>query len=306
MAAIEAASPDSKTRFLVLTDTYGLEILPRNSLAPICRPGGHDFTLYIPFFKRRVAEARRTIDPTLFQPIIGRYGEARDAEAGITFVDQAICSFQPQNGALLEICAISYTPSFGDWALQYDRYDGYNYAIDNVHDVMMIHGSPIGVMGSNRMGNLIGSLHPFEAVSRARPRLHCYGHIHEVLGVKFIKWRQESATDTFHTTDMHEQNSILIENISTIREKRKRASVELSATRHCIADPYPLKSGSRTLFVNTATSGIRDHPVQPPWVVDLELPRATRQTNFWGTQQSPDYPFCCAGFLIPVRAQCEL
>lgn len=46
-------------------------------------------------------------------------------------------------------------------------------------------------------------------------------------------------------------------------------------TSHCAGDANPLKWGAQTLFVNAAIKGTEeDHPMQLPWLIDIELPRA--------------------------------
>ncbi|KAL2056277.1 hypothetical protein ABVK25_003300 [Lepraria finkii] len=45
-------------------------------------------------------------------------------------------------------------------------------------------------------------------------------------------------------------------------------------TSHCVGDEYPLEYGKQTLFVNASVSGSGALPVQRPWLVDVELPRA--------------------------------
>ncbi|KAJ5464240.1 hypothetical protein N7475_007375 [Penicillium sp. IBT 31633x] len=142
------------TRYLIFSDTHGLENPPNFVLrhdadvaihcgdltteskidehkasvrflravnAPL-KPviaGNHDFSMNIPVFQRKVADAQ-PLDPELVEKFYGCYQEARglfdqEKEAGITFLDEGTHSFRLQNGALLKIYASPYTPSLGDW-----------------------------------------------------------------------------------------------------------------------------------------------------------------------------------------------
>ncbi|KAJ5249756.1 hypothetical protein N7489_000166 [Penicillium chrysogenum] len=154
-----------KTRFLVFSDTHGLDTPPEfvsreyadvaihcgdltteskldefkasisflravNAPLQLVIAGNHDFTMDIPVFQRKVAEAQ-PLDPQLVQKFYGRYEEARDLfgkekdATGITFLDEGIHTFRLQNGALLNVYASPYTPSCGDWGFQYRRDHGH-------------------------------------------------------------------------------------------------------------------------------------------------------------------------------------
>lgn len=153
-----SASRDVKTRFLVLSDTHGLDAdsLPDSIkrqyadvvihcgdltaqseiedykasirfLQALDAPlklviaGNHDFTMDIPVFQRKMAEAQPPLDPRLVEKTFGKFGEARQLfnETDITFLDEGTHSFRLQNGALLNVHASPYTPSLGDWGFQY-------------------------------------------------------------------------------------------------------------------------------------------------------------------------------------------
>ena len=46
-------------------------------------------------------------------------------------------------------------------------------------------------------------------------------------------------------------------------------------TNHCAGDKYPLEPGKQTLFMNAAVMSVRYHPMQLPWLVNIELPNAS-------------------------------
>jgi len=50
---------------------------------------------------------------------------------------------------------------------------------------MMTHGPPKGILDEYEQGNM-GFENLLRAARRARPRLYCFGHIHEGYGSKLI------------------------------------------------------------------------------------------------------------------------
>lgn len=56
--------------------------------------------------------------------------------------------------------------------------------------------------------------------------------------------------------------------------KHKGDPMDCFLTSHYSEDPHPPKRGSETLSINTAMEGFQDLLIQPPWVVDIELPAA--------------------------------
>ena len=297
-----------KTRFLIISDTHGLEELPStisnqsvdvaihcgdltteskleeykstirlldsiNAPLKITIAGNHDFTMDIPMFRKKVAEARPALDPILVEKFYGYTGEAREIfnqKESITFLDEGTHEFRLLNGALLKVYASPYTPSLGDWGFQYHPEHGHDFLIDNV-DVAITHGPPKGVMDITRSAERAGCPFLFEAIARARPRMHCFGHIHEGWGAKLVTWRRKPSPKPSHLTDIDNEKSVLIERLSTIRPRINKIATEYFSTSHSSADPSPLEWGSQTLFVNAAVQGGGSLPVQPAWIVDLDL-----------------------------------
>ena len=300
-------SANIKTRFLVFSDTHGLDSLPHsvasqyadvaihcgdltteskieeykasirflqavNAPLKLAIAGNHDFTMDIPVFQRKVAEVQPRLDHRLVEQTYGYYGEARNLfsdTTGITLLDEGTHSFRLRNGASLNVYASPHTPSLGDWGFQYHPDHGHTFSIHNV-DIAMTHGPPKGIMDYTNSGQRAGCPFLFEAITRARPRMHCFGHIHEGWGAKLVTWRQKVSQRPSHLTDIDNGNSVLIDRLSTIQ-----TSMELRATSHCSGDPNPLKWGSQTLFINASIEGAGELPIQPPWLVDLELPPST-------------------------------
>ncbi|CAG8903289.1 unnamed protein product [Penicillium egyptiacum] len=306
-----AEAANVKTRFLVFSDTHGLASPPDFVLrqyadvaihcgdltteskidefkASICFlqamnaplklviAGNHDFTMDTPIFQRKLAESQ-PLDPRLVQKVYGNYEEARglfsEKETGITFLDEGIHHFRLQNGARLNVYASPYTPSLGDWGFQYHPHRGHDFRIENV-DVVMTHGPPKGIMDYTNSGQHAGCPHLFKAIVRARhrPLMHCFGHIHEGWGGKLVRWRDKVSPEPSHLTDIDNEQSVLISRLSTLRGKGN--PTECSTTSNCSEYYNPLKRGSETLFINATLEGSQDLLIQPPWLVDLDLPAA--------------------------------
>ena len=256
--------------------------------------GNHDFTLDTPTFKKKVADARPSLNPDLVKKVYGDYGESRqiieDAKAaGIIFLDEGNYQFVLENHALLTVYASPWTPSLGTWGFQYRLVQGHEFRVESGVDVVITHGPPKGIMDYTDSRQRAGCPHLFGAVARGRPRLHCFGHIHEGWGAKLITWRDQLTEVPSHFTDIDNDRSVIVGKLSDFRpsrfdtpesteEKLKKAEYyrreRCFATSHCTGDEHPLDFGAQTLFVNAAIQGTEEHPLQLPWVVDLELPSA--------------------------------
>ena len=320
-----------KTRFLILSDTHGMEFRSEDipsqhvDVAIHCGDlteeskieeyqtsiqllkdikaslklviaGNHDFTLDIPAFKKKVADARPSLDPDLVKKVYGDYGDARqifeDADvraAGIIFLDEGNHHFVLENGATLNVYASPWTPSLGDWGFQYTPRQGHDFEIPQAVDLVITHGPPKGIMDYTESKQRAGCPDLFGAIARARPRLHCFGHIHEGWGAKLVTWRDPLTETPSHFTDIDNERSIIVEKLSGLRQSRfdtvetqrqKLAKAEKCrrnryySTTHCPGDANPLDFGRQTLFVNAAIEGNEEHPFQMPWLVELELPMA--------------------------------
>lgn len=260
--------------------------------------GNHDFTLDIPTFKDRVAEMHPP-DPEGVKRELGDYGEARQLfeeakEDGIILLDEGLYHFDLANGASLTIYCSPFTPSTGGWGFQYHPKEGHTFAIENGVDVVMTHGPPKGIMDSityftkdrTKLETVrVGCPDLFTAVALARPRLHCFGHIHERWGARLVTWRDNADTPPSHYNAIDNEKSSTITNLSRLKEsshddpetrEAKLAKLQTSerdgcySTSHCTNDVAPITSGTQTLFVNAAIQG-DDHSFHLPWLVDIEL-----------------------------------
>ncbi|EXJ66416.1 uncharacterized protein A1O5_10568 [Cladophialophora psammophila CBS 110553] len=207
-----------KTRLPILSDTHGTDFNPAEKPLPradidaplkLAISANHDFTLGDVAFRNKVAEATPPLDLKLVEKEYGAIEGARrlweDAkDIGIILLDEGTHHFTLQNGAHLTVYASPYTPSLGACGFQYHPDRGHNFAIQEGVDVVITHGPPKGIMdythGRERAGcaDLFAAL--FAAVAQARPRVHCFGHIHEGWGAWLVTWRvyARRPTDSFH------------------------------------------------------------------------------------------------------------
>jgi hypothetical protein len=331
---------DIKTRFLILSDTHGkpssLPDIPVDVvihcgdltdeskidefhatlalLGSIDAPlklviaGNHDFTLDTAAYQKKVANANRffSIDMETIAREYGEYGDARKLfsnDDGIVFLDEGIHDFNLNNGARLTVYASPFTPSVdADWGFQFHHGEHHDYVIDHPVDVVITHGPPKGVLDrtTSEPPQSAGCAQLFAAVARARPRLHCYGHIHEGWGAKMVTWREKPSENPSHFTDIDNGASTVIETLATLRpckwddaetlkEKEllagKLATQGYRQTSHCqcAGDNHPITPGQATLFVNAAIQPrYDDDEPQFPWVVDIELPAtAAKPAQVW-------------------------
>ena len=325
-----------KTRLFIISDTHGMDLTPSdkpfhradvaihcgdltdgskleefrsaiqllqdiNAPLKLAIAGNHDFTMDIPAFEKKVAEATPSLDPELVVNEYGALGDARQLfeeaeDAGIMFLDEGTHHLTLENGALLTVYASPYTPALGAWGFQYRPEQGHNFSIEEGVDVVITHGPPKGIMDYTYGRERAGCPKLFAAIARARPRMHCFGHIHEGWGAKLVTWRESFDEQPTHFTAIDNDRSPVIEKLAGLKPSRfdtqedaKQKVKKLEhynqerccTTSHCVGDEYPLKRGEQTLFVNASFSGSEDLPVQRPWLVDIELPRAG-QTNQGG------------------------
>ncbi|CAJ2509000.1 Uu.00g140260.m01.CDS01 [Anthostomella pinea] len=255
--------------------------------------GNHDFTLNLPAFKQRVEEAVPAIEPDLIKKEYGGYGEARrlfDEATGITFLDEGTHHFILANGARMTVYASPYTPSKNGNVFQYPPATGHDFAIADGTDVVITHGPPHGIMDYSTESRRAGCPDLFAAVARARPRVHCFGYIHEGWGAKLVAWRDAISGKPSHFADIDNERSVVVEKLvnltaakfdttASMEEKTLRRAEYVDrgccATSHCAGDDNPLGFRRHTLFVNAAIEGMSDEmPFHPPWLVDVELPLA--------------------------------
>ncbi|KAM7203829.1 Metallo-dependent phosphatase-like protein [Naviculisporaceae sp. PSN 640] len=247
----------------------------------------------------------------------GYPGQANDLlktarSEGIIFLrEEGTYDFRLANNAWLTVYASPYTPSSASsdpslppmGAFQYHRSHDHGHAFNGMTraqniDVVITHGPPCGILDRTEDKIRLGCPLLFEAVERARPRMHCFGHVHEGWGAKMVTWRdsdRKTGERVSHFTAIDNGNSQLIESLGTLKpgkwdspevveEKRKklegyrgqgyygtvhRADIEEGEVI------TPLEKGKQTLFVNAAIQGLdREEGQHFPWIVTIHLNEA--------------------------------
>jgi hypothetical protein len=180
------------------------------------------------------------------------------ADAGVTYLEEGTHTFTLKSGATFTIYASPYQPEFNRWAFGYehteDRFNlpgqvakGTTSIAQNPIpdfpgvDIVMTHGPSKGILDHCRAGNK-GCENLLRAIRRAKPRLHCFGHIHEGYGAQRITWNTEkqSPQANFFPDDQG----------------------------------FSVEFGKETLAVNAAIRNGDNEADNAPFLVELELPVA--------------------------------
>jgi hypothetical protein len=217
--------------------------------------GNHDLSLDGLYWQNNLEEDD---DPDEHQRAIEIMTGPLVKEAGVTYLEEGTHTFILENGARFNIYVSGYQPEFGGWAFPYewteDRYNtseqtrkGTVLSAKNPIpsfpevDIDMTHGPPHGILDECHQGHT-GCKNLLHAIKRAKPLMHCFGHIHEGYGAKMVKW-EEDRSDEIH-------------------------------------NDYPKASGGsvtpgrETLFLNAAIMDGKYQATNAPWIVTLALHRA--------------------------------
>ena len=188
-------------------------------------------------------------------------------ESGMTYLEEGIHTFKLSNGAKFTVYASPFTPGdrTSNWAFQYqhfeDRYNNANQVLPKTTsigmnpipttgiDIVMTHGPPYSILDNKR-----GCRNLLRAVSRARPLMHCFGHIHDGHGANLVTWNLDGS----------------------VKNPERATPLE---TEEINEYPYTCKWSiqprQQTLMINAAImmntrTGLQPH--YKPFVVALDLP----------------------------------
>ncbi|OHF01179.1 hypothetical protein CORC01_03494 [Colletotrichum orchidophilum] len=138
-------------------------------------------------------------------------------QSGISLLSEGLHSFTLNDGRSFTLYASPYTPEFNGYAFSYgpdeDRFSPAETAGDcerhgiNTHgpnpisenvDIVVTHGSPQVPGRDYRLdldseGAHCGCPKLWKAIERIRPRVHCFGHLHEGYGSQMIEWGADSS-----------------------------------------------------------------------------------------------------------------
>lgn len=165
--------------------------------------GNHDLELDKAYWQEKSKSPASSGDPEDHARATNIMTGALAAEAGVAYLAEGTHTFTLKNGATFKIYASPYTPAISDWAFAYqpnqDRYNSPAHLAKGVKsigpnpiphdvDIIMTHGPPRGILDLCSQGH-VGCPNLLQAIRRVKPRMHCFGHVHEGAGVEEIDWR---------------------------------------------------------------------------------------------------------------------
>ncbi|KAI9839453.1 MAG: hypothetical protein M1819_002078 [Sarea resinae] len=240
--------------------------------------GNHDISLD-PDYYADIGHFRHQTDEEDVERVRELWTGAEAKGAGILYLEEGLSTFTLKNGARFTIYTSPYQPEFCRWAFAYERdEDRFNPSSPDSElppalnpvpdfpkvDIMLTHGPPLNRLDKVGRGGNVGCEHLLRAVQRARPRLHCFGHIHEGWGAERVRWG-----------DARDSKAEGIESVDLLEQDQEKMLAERSAYIDASSgSDHPLEFGRETLMVNASIMNVRYKPVNAPWVVDLDLPLA--------------------------------
>lgn len=273
--------------------------------------GNHDISLDEEFYHRKGPFMHRRPPYQKDNPEIARemWKGEHAKRAGVTYLDEGTHEFVLKNGAKLrvsfpsstfsilypwrvlltyspsQVYASPYQPEFCDWAFPYfrheDRYNPSHQCTPNATpiaqnpvpdfpaiDVMMTHGPPQGILDATDRGEHVGCGHLLRAARRCKPRLHCFGHIHEGWGAKTVKWRKDDDLDVQNGKYIHSSDKVVVDRTEMLEERAAKVDISMESGSK-------VNFGEDTLMVNASIMTLQYQPMNGPWLVDLDLERAT-------------------------------
>lgn len=218
------------TRFLIISDTHDRWPYSDSNAAPKVDVMLHcgDFTQVggVPAFRRAI-ENIKAIDAELKLVIAGNHdleldetwvrdnmededelNDSIDAIAffktqrkhGIYYLEEGTHNFTLGSGVKFSTYASPYTPEFNGYAFAYGTEDRFNLGIHPIPadvDIVMTHGPPSFQISAydldiNGKGEHCGCEKLAKAIRRVKPRLHCFGHLHEGRGAAYALWDNDT------------------------------------------------------------------------------------------------------------------
>ena len=237
--------------------------------------GNHDLTLDRNYVNRSVSNKAQISSMTIDEAHKIWHGPLAK-EAGVTYLSEGLHSFTLASGARLRVYASPYTPEFCNWGFDYkrneDRWNTPESSLPNTTniaenpvpdfpgvDIVMTHGPPENHLGQCYNSFHAGCRHLLHALKSAKPRLHCFGHIHEAWGAERLQWVHEGSS-------MYDTKPVEVD--LTKAKKEGCAYVDARST-----SKDAVMHGKGTLLINAAIMDLRYEPTNAPWLVDMDFPR---------------------------------
>lgn len=241
--------------------------------------GNHDITLDADYWRAHgPAIAGSDYNSSMASDAMKLMKGRKALQAGVTFLHEGTHSFRLQSGAAFTVYASPYYPASGDGTFPHMAYryetnqDRFNsvekatkyaeaVAINPIPDfpnvdIVMTHTPPLGHLDQTKKGSYLGCRSLQRAIARAKPRVHCFGHVHEAYGAEVVTW-------SGILPDYDDEKSV------SGRNQLVPSHIDVSSTAQ-----HPLQYGKETLMINASVMDHDNQPVQAPWIVDLELPMA--------------------------------
>jgi hypothetical protein len=261
--------------------------------------GNHDLSLHKDYYLDKDGKGHaKSLQGTEYDEDISRQAfelwtgqEAKDA--GVTYLTEGLHTFELSSGAVFTIYASPWQPVFYDWAFNYplleDRWNPPHLitgahvipSMDDPHpipeganvDIVMTHGPPKGHLDKCVSGTEAGCLHLLKALKRIRPRLHCFGHIHEGWGCERVHWEKSGAeagelgeaTEVIGSLSAHGTAVQKPDNVAVLEQRAAYIDVSSESTQ-------PLQVGKETLLVNSCIMSVSYKADGAGWLVDIDLP----------------------------------
>jgi hypothetical protein len=119
----------------------------------------------------------------------------------VYYLEEGRHEFELNDGRSFSLWTSPYTPEFNGYAFAYRKdEDRFHYIPENI-DVLITHGPPsftdeLGYgLDVNVRVERCGCKMRGDAVKRAKPRLHCFGHVHEGRGAVEMDWMESGDSD---------------------------------------------------------------------------------------------------------------
>lgn len=230
--------------------------------------------------------------------------DGRARMEGVTLLEEGVHEIDLPNGARINIYASPYTPEFHDFGFAYrrreDRFnppevsfvDAKNIAkcavpsystSETPVDFLITHGPPYGRLDETARGDRAGCPHLLRALMRSRPLVCCFGHIHEGWGAERIRWSDQADVTATKSASLEAwkqrdwQDGIATGDEAIVRAEGDRKLAKLHhGVFHDLSTETGtgLSRGEETFLVNGSIMDVKYNPVNAPWVLDIDLPRA--------------------------------